>query len=169
MKKILFIIFTFISSLTFGQQSLSKVATLASPKKSKILLQSEGQSYITSNFKLLPFPKVMSTTYQIGDILVSFQDFTLPYAVSLKSFEERAYDLSEPYYNRKIVWSGKIQKFKYQDFYVKTLSKGDESFIWFISESKELKGVEGYIAFKQKDAEKAKMTLEDLLNSIQLK
>ncbi|WP_443944296.1 hypothetical protein ACJVDH_15410 [Pedobacter sp. AW1-32] len=169
MKKILFILLTFIPFLSLAQQPLSKVAQLQVPKKSEVLTQSAGISYTKSNFKLLSVPNNMANTYQVDNVVVSFQDFKLPYPVDLERIKQSSYGDPEYYFKRKITFSGSIQKFKYLSFFVKTVSKDDESYFWFISESKNLKGIEGCIAFKLKDAEQAKQILDNLLNSIELK
>lgn len=169
MKTLLIILFISASNLCYAQQHLSKVSKLIEPQKAKALTVNEGLTYVKENFSSLSIPIKMENVYLVDNIVVSFQDYKVAYPVDLKTVQDRSYDKSESYFQKKIKFSETIQKYKFQDFFIETHSKNDEVYYWFRSEQKDLKGVEGCVAFKQKDAEKAKMILDNLLNSIELK
>ncbi|KQR67740.1 hypothetical protein [Pedobacter sp. Leaf176] len=168
MKTTLITLLIAVSSVLNAQEPVKKTATFIKPKNLVATSVTHNKTFAKDNFKLVGVPTRFKNSYQVSNILVGFEDYESLAGVTLEHVMEGELGHPESDLLKKIEVKGKIKKYKYQQFFVKTANRGNENYFYFISESKDKHGVRGCIAFKQQDAAQANQILNDLLNSIKL-
>ena len=170
MKTLLVASYLFISSFSFQEEPLSKIAQIKLPTNASKLAKENLKGFIQK--KALTGAKAMESikhTYIVDNILIGFEDFNTDKETSQTLDDIKDDILGE---GEELLATGRkvnIINVNNKKFLISKQVFNGEYYYTFHSDFVNKKGITGSVAFKKQDQEKGEKIFEDLIKNLSFK